>query len=229
MSTSENHLQELDKEIQALDNIVFKGYRSGLMLIIPETGRFEDHLSELERHLEKAQSFFDGAKVSLQLGNRQLTAQQQTELIRLFQKKGLILRTPSERGGLLKRLPGRRTQRQRESLIPTVTLNKTLRSGQRIEFEGNVLVLGDVNPGAEVIASGDIIVLGKLRGTAHAGASGNQAAYIFAFQIHPVQLRIAGVIGRESEKVKRNRERESIHPEIARVKGEQIVVEDFYF
>lgn len=226
MSTSENHLQEFVKNIQGSDNIVFKGYRSGLMLIIPETGPFEAHLGELEQHLEKAHHFFDGAKVSLQLGNRELTPEQRAALIRLFQKKGLVLRTSADRSGLLKRLPGRRTQRQRESLIPTVTLNKTLRSGQRIEFEGNVLVLGDVNPGAEVIASGDIIVLGKLRGTAHAGAAGNQAAYIFAFQIHPVQLRIAGVIAREPEKTKRNRAIE-IHPEIARIKGEQIVVEDF--
>jgi septum site-determining protein MinC len=104
----------------------------------------------------------------------------------------------------------------------TVTVKKTVRSGQRISFEGNLVIMGDVNPGAEVIASGDIVVLGRLRGTAHAGAEGDETSQVIAFQLRPVQIRIAGVITRDSEpgpKVK------YLGPEVARIKDGMIVVE----
>lgn len=74
-----------------------------------------------------------------------------------------------------------------------------LRSGQRLEFEGSLVIIGDVNPGAEVIAGENIIVVGELRGLAHAGAKGNRDAIIEAGEINATQLRIADVI-KEIEK-----------------------------
>ncbi len=71
---------------------------------------------------------------------------------------------------------------------------ESLRSGQRIEEEGSIVILGDVNSGAEVIASDNIVVLGKLRGLAHAGAKGNQKAIISAGELDTVQIRIANII-----------------------------------
>ena len=70
----------------------------------------------------------------------------------------------------------------------------SLRSGQRMETEGSLVILGDVNSGAEVIASDNIVVLGALRGLAHAGAKGNKQAIISAGLIDTVQIRIANVI-----------------------------------
>ena len=67
----------------------------------------------------------------------------------------------------------------------------SLRSGQRIEFEGSLVIVGDVNAGAEVIAGENIVVLGNLRGLAHAGAKGNKDAIIEASEIDAVQIRIA--------------------------------------
>ena len=66
-----------------------------------------------------------------------------------------------------------------------------LRSGQRLEFEGSIVIIGDVNAGAEVIASENIVILGNLRGLAHAGAKGNKDAVIEASEIDAVQIRIA--------------------------------------
>lgn len=71
---------------------------------------------------------------------------------------------------------------------------ESLRSGQKIEEEGSIVILGDVNSGAEVIASENIVVLGKLRGLAHAGAKGNQKAIISAGELDTVQIRIANII-----------------------------------
>lgn len=79
---------------------------------------------------------------------------------------------------------------------PTLLVRRTLRSGQRVRYFGNVVVLGDVNPGAEITAGGDIIVMGWLRGLAHAGAGGNDRAMVSAFRLNPTQLRIGQYIGR---------------------------------
>lgn len=70
----------------------------------------------------------------------------------------------------------------------------SIRSGQRIEEEGSVVILGDVNSGAEIIAADNIVVLGTLRGLAHAGAKGNRKAIIAAGKLDTVQLRIANVV-----------------------------------
>jgi septum site-determining protein MinC len=70
-------------------------------------------------------------------------------------------------------------------------LHRTIRSGTRIEFAGHVVVLGDVNPGAEIVSEGNILVWGRLRGMVHAGAKGNRKAVICALDLSPMQLRIA--------------------------------------
>jgi septum site-determining protein MinC len=73
----------------------------------------------------------------------------------------------------------------------TLFLNKTLRSGTRVEFPGHIVVLGDVNPGAEIVADGNVIIWGRLRGMVHAGAKGNAGSVVCALDLSPTQLRIA--------------------------------------
>ena len=75
----------------------------------------------------------------------------------------------------------------------------SLRSGQKIEFEGSLVIIGDVNAGAEVIASENIVILGTLRGLAHAGAKGNKDSIIEASEIEASQIRIADIV-KEIEK-----------------------------
>lgn len=82
----------------------------------------------------------------------------------------------------------------------------SIRSGQRIEYEGSLVIIGDVNPGAEVIAGENIIIVGDLRGLAHAGAKGNRDAVIEAVSIDAVQVRIADIVkelGKEKEEIQR--------------------------
>ncbi|MGQ0600150.1 MAG: septum site-determining protein MinC, partial [Anaerolineales bacterium] len=84
---------------------------------------------------------------------------------------------------------------------------------------GNVVVLGDVNPGAEIVASGDVIVWGRLRGVVHAGAEGDAGAVVCALDLAPTQLRIAGYIAVSPP------QKGQPHPEMARVKDGQIMAE----
>ncbi|MTI81529.1 MAG: septum site-determining protein MinC [Firmicutes bacterium] len=105
----------------------------------------------------------------------------------------------------------------------TILVQRTLRSGQRISYEGNIVVLGEVNPGAELIATGDVIVMGSLRGVVHAGASGNVRSVVVAFKLQPTQLRIANHITRapDEEVFATNL------PEIARLKNGVVTIETF--
>ncbi len=107
---------------------------------------------------------------------------------------------------------------------PTLLIRKTLRSGQHVRFYGNVVVLGDVNPGAEIKAGGDIVVMGWLRGLAHAGAEGNQEAVVAAFRLSPTQIRIAHFIGRAPDK-----ESDVLPqvPEIAEVRDGQLIIDQW--
>jgi len=75
----------------------------------------------------------------------------------------------------------------------------TLRGGQSLQQIGNIAVVGDVNPGAELLATGDILVFGALRGVAHAGAQGDASARIYALELAPTQLRIAACIAAEAQ------------------------------
>jgi septum site-determining protein MinC len=105
----------------------------------------------------------------------------------------------------------------------TILVRRTLRSGQKVHFDGNVVVVGDVNPGAEIVASGHIIVLGTLRGVVHAGAAGDERAAVLAFRLQPTQLRIANHITRPPDDESAGPEQ----PEIARIKDNVVTIEVF--
>jgi septum site-determining protein MinC len=85
---------------------------------------------------------------------------------------------------------------------PALTVHQgPLRSGEHLQVEGSVLVLGDVNPGAQISAVGHVLVWGRLRGVAHAGRHGDELATIVALQMRPLQLRIAGAVARGPDEV----------------------------
>jgi septum site-determining protein MinC len=83
---------------------------------------------------------------------------------------------------------------------PTLFLKQGLRSGQAVSHSGNLVIIGDVNPGAEVVAAGDITVWGALRGIAHAGIGGNDNAEIRALKLEPIQIRISNAIARSPDR-----------------------------
>ncbi|MBD5402188.1 hypothetical protein HDR58_05245 [bacterium] len=85
--------------------------------------------------------------------------------------------------------------------LPTLYIRRTIRSGQSISSDGNIIVIGDVNPGSEIIAKGDITVWGILGGIAHAGSEGNNYARIRALKLNPVQIRIGEVFARRPDTV----------------------------
>lgn len=105
----------------------------------------------------------------------------------------------------------------------TILIRRTLRSGQKFYYDGNVVVMGDVNPGAEVVAVGNVIVMGQIRGMVHAGAEGDESAIVMAFRLMPTQLRIANHITRPPD----GEVPDSPLPEIARIKNGVVTIEGY--
>ncbi|AWN23057.1 septum site-determining protein MinC [Deinococcus irradiatisoli] len=110
----------------------------------------------------------------------------------------------------------------------TVVLPNSVRAGFRGEYGGSVVVLGDVNPGSELVAGGDVIVLGALRGVVHAGADGRESAIVWARPIASAQIRIAGAVARAPEGSSLSSMKKlgaAVESEVARLQNGQIVIE----
>jgi len=105
-------------------------------------------------------------------------------------------------------------------------IHRTLRSGQNLHYDGNVVIMGDVNPGAEVVASGHVLVMGALRGLVHAGATGEEEATVIALSLAPTQLRIASHITRPPDNTEEEGELSKL-PEIARIKNDAVIIEEY--
>lgn len=112
------------------------------------------------------------------------------------------------------------------SKLPTLYIQQTLRSGQTISYDGNVVIIGDVHPGSEVIAKGDITIWGILGGIAHSGARGNDFAKIRALKMNAIQLRISGFYARrpDSLNIPFIQKTNEFTPEEAKVKNREIAI-----
>lgn len=112
------------------------------------------------------------------------------------------------------------------SKLPTLYLQQTLRSGQTMSFDGNVVLIGNTHPGSEIIAKGDITVWGVLAGIAHAGARGNDWAKIRALKMNAIQLRISGFYARRPDtlNIPFIQKTNEFTPEEARVNDREIAI-----
>ena len=110
--------------------------------------------------------------------------------------------------------------------LPTLYLNQTLRSGQTVNYSGNILIIGDAHPGSEIIATGDITVWGILGGIAHAGSEGNVNSKVRALKLNAIQLRIAGLYARRNDtlNVPYVQKTNEFTPEEAQIEDGRIVI-----
>jgi septum site-determining protein MinC len=225
--------------------VVFKGVGQEVQVILDPLAPFAEIERELEEHLERSGKFFVGAAVTLVVGGRQLRDDQLQTIRQVLAIHSLTIgeirasladkarpaAPPPLSSPIYTFEPPVQPARRREepSQASEMARNNALlvrgplRSGQRVYAEHNLVVFGDVNPGAELIAGGDIMVMGVLRGVAHAGVPDNIAAIIAALSLKPTQLRIGHFISRSPE----FQEKQDSGPEIARVDVDQIVVDSF--
>ncbi|HAN86199.1 MAG TPA: septum site-determining protein MinC [Firmicutes bacterium] len=215
--------------------VIFKGTRDGLRLVIDADENIENLKDSLRRRLQEADGFYSGGRVRLDTRGAVVPSEWIEEVRMILEEYGLSLSEEK---------PAGRRQRQRAAdsgasgarkarndggsangeLAPrgdTILVRRTLRSGQAVSFDGNVVVMGDVNPGSEVLATGDIVVFGSLRGIAHAGSAGKADACVVALRLVPTQLRIADKITRAPD----DETQMPQGPEVAYLREGSIVIE----
>jgi septum site-determining protein MinC len=215
--------------------VQIKGIREGLLVILGEGSWDEVHQALLQQ-LDQQADFLRGARLALDVGNHILKAVDLGQLRDQLSDRGLALwavlsnspttEQTAQTLGLATRISKPAPDRVIQPVKTTVDggegavlVRRTLRSGFSIKHPGNVIIIGDVNPGAEIVAGGDVIVWGHLRGMVHAGAEGDDQAIVCALDLAPTQLRIAGHIAITPKR------RGKPQPEMARVNGGQVIAE----
>lgn len=172
-------------------HITIKGIKEGLVFLLDDQCDFVILLDELHAKLDKHVQQFTGpiVHIFIKLGSRQLEEEDKERIRSIMRRQGNLL-IQSIESDLLQVEPSLK-------IVPSLhSMSGIVRSGQTLEFEGHLLLLGDVNPGGTIRCSGDVYVMGALRGAVHAGVAGDQEAIIAASLMKPTQLRIADIISR---------------------------------
>jgi len=178
-----------------MENIIFKGRRDRISILFNDKNKnFEQIKNDLEKKIEQTQNFFDvknmddidkknkNSKRTVEFLGYDFSQTQKSKLLDILIKKtGLDLSLFLEK-------------QKSDTELKTLFYRHSLRSGQFINYVGNVIVLGDVNPGAEIISTGSIIVMGTIRGLTHAGCAGDKTSIISALSFISVQVRISDLI-----------------------------------
>lgn len=199
--------------------VILKGSKQGIVMVLDTKKPFKDIIIGIRKKLTQAERFLNIKTLHVGCKGRILNDAERNEIVNVFEHMvGENIKIAFEN-------EHQHVPSTFEGIEEGVTRfhKGTVRSGQTIVAEGNLVVIGDVNPGGEVSAGGNIVVMGALRGVVHAGISGNRKAIVAAFNLQPVQLRIADVISRcPDEEVG-----SIIIPEYAYIKNNRIEVDHY--
>jgi len=190
-------------------------------------------------HIEEQENFFQGARVALEIGNHVLRAAELGALRDKLADHGVTLwavisNSPvtaqnAQTLGLGTRLSTPKPERVMRKMETTldgeaaIFVPRTLRSGFKVSYKGNVIVVGDVNAGAEIEATGSVMIWGRLRGAARAGVNGDANAHIYVLEMNAAALRIADVDLNYSQPKGKN------GPQVAGIQNGQIIVQNWEY
>jgi len=203
----------------AKQTITIKSQGDSINIILDADADFKTITDNLRKKVSDAKQFFEGATANVAFKGRKLTKSEERHLLDIITTETTMSVTLVD-GDVLQPAPPplraiKKSVSKPEPVLESIPEPKIvatappninyiehntayyhggLRSGQSIKFNGSVVVIGDVNPGSEVVADGNVIVLGGLRGMAHAGASGDDTCFVSALTMQPTQLRIADLI-----------------------------------
>lgn len=208
------------------DGILIKGNRDGINTTIDmeKFDCFESMLSKLVKKLSKGKHFYKGTtlilKINLKLLNDKKVNKLKELLLDKIELKDIVLEDLEK--DIIKNSPKSPKTFSGVYEGKTKFIRKTVRSGQCIKYQGNIVIIGDINSGAEVYAAGNVIVLGQIKGKVSAGTNGNSKAVIAAFLLQPEILRISNVIAMSPDDSEKPR-----YPELAKIKDGTIIVEPY--
>lgn len=206
--------------------VKLKSVKKSLNLVIESDVLFTKVLEEVAILASESKKFFKDKTLDFVYSGVKLTAEKQVQLRRCFEDNAECCIASMISEDEKKEIKKDSSEYIGIEEMPTKLYRGTLRSGFLLEYEGNILILGDVNPGAEIKATGSIIVFGNLKGKVFAGKDGNDNAYVIASNFNPVQLRIADKITRRPDnETELNKKRNT---EISFIEDDIICIEEYF-
>ena len=211
------------------NHVIIKGKNDRLVIALNPDIDFLDICDILKTKILEAKNFIGNSRMAIEFSGRALTNEEENKLIGIITENSNIVisyifskRTDSEE------------EMDLENINPLIEEGKThffrgtLRSGSKIESDGNVVVLGDVNPSSIIKARGNVIVLGHLNGTVYAGLGGDDRAFIGAIYFNPIQLTIGmkTITDIQDEILDSSRVDKKSRFKVARIVNQEIVVEE---
>ena len=211
--------------------VILKGKKDRLVIHLNSEVDFLTLRDSLVEKIREAKNFIGNVHLAIEFSNRVLTELEENVLIDLIKLNSDINITYvfSESGSGVNRKEKIKFFKAVTEEGPTKFFRGTLRSGSKIEYDGNIVIIGDVNPGAMLRAKGNIIVLGHLNGTVYAGLDDDKDAFIGANYMNPIQLVIGSTIAKPMQKeiLDTNKVDRKGGFKIAYIKNNEILIEDF--
>ena len=205
--------------------VVIKANQFGIIVVMSPEPEFSELKKLVAQKFQESAKFLGDATIAMSFEGRTFSEEEERELLDI-----IALNSSLHVVCLVDKDPVKEEQFHRKLSEKLMELDSrtgqfykgNLRSGQVLEFETSVVILGDVNPGAKVVSKGNIIVIGALKGTAAAGAPGNENAFVLALQMKPMQIRIGDIIARAPDEPDQAKNWES---QIAFVENGNIYIE----
>ena len=163
---------------------------------------FEDLLESVSEKFKSASKFFNNANMAISFDGRDLSAEEEKRILNVISDVSELNIVCVIDNNEIREQCFKKAVEERLEEISSQTgqfYKGTLRSGQMLESESSIIILGDINPGAKVIAKGNVIILGSLKGNIYAGANGNEDAFVVALEMAPIQIRIGDTIARSDD------------------------------
>ena len=217
--------------MQKNNSVIFKGGKDGIVIMLSEDGDYAGIAESLREKIRSSSKFFADATTTITFRGKQLTESELMSLVDIINAEtNMSISFVEDLTGSIEVSKSKKEEERKKppSLNDFVTdgayfHRSGLRNGQAISHSGSVVILGDINAGAEVVAAGNVVVFGAIRGLVHAGATGDEKAFVCALSLLPIQLRIADKITYfPKEFVKENKNK--IDPVYAFVKNGEIYV-----
>ena len=183
-----------------LNNIKISQTTDEIILTVNVIADIKEILEELKIKLPKLRDFYQTSTIPIRITGRLFTDLEMEKVKTLINEEIKVEIKFDDTSKLLGLHAIKRTFEAETDISETKFIQGSLRCGRREEYPGNIVICGDVNSGAEVIAGGNIMILGALRGLAHAGANGNTMAMISANYIEVTQIRIANLVTEVTER-----------------------------
>ena len=209
------------------NSVVIKGGKNGIVVVLDENIEFNVLKDCLIEKFTSASKFFENANMAISFEGRKLSDNEEREILEVIAKQTdlnivCVVDNNELRQQCFKNAVDAKIA---ESAAHSGQFYKgTLRSGQVLESESSIVILGDVNPGGKVIAKGNVVVLGSLKGNIFAGAGGDEDAFVVAIEMDPMQIRIGSVIARCSDTTTKAKYKKG-EPKIAYVEEGNIYIE----